>query len=105
MTSKVQWFSCDINYNAKGDMRATERLSTVELHDQGGRALIDYPDRPGLELVLHNREFRPGATETFRILRLHEGDDPVPIAYSYAMAPAERFGINLGWFYTLCRPK
>lgn len=105
MADKVQWFACDVNYNVAGDMTATERLETVELHDQGGVAAIAYPDRPGLKLILHNREFRAGATDRFRILRLHEGDDPVPLSYGYAIVPAERFGFNLGWFYTLCRAK
>lgn len=105
MADKVQWFACDVNYNAAGDMTATERLETVELHDQGGVAEIAYPDRTGLKLILHNREFRAGATDRFRILRLHEGNNPVPIAYGYAIVPAERFGFNLGWFYTLCRAK
>lgn len=105
MADKVQWFACDVNYNEAGDMRATERLETVELHDQGGVAAIAYPRRPGLKLILHNREFRAGATDRFRILRLHEGDNPVPVAYGYAIVPAERFGFNLGWFYTLCRAK
>ncbi len=35
----------------------------------------------GLKLILHNRDFRAGATDRFRILRLHEGDNTVSRAY------------------------
>jgi hypothetical protein len=26
----------------------------------------------------------------------------VPIAYAYTVDDADRFGLNLGWYYTLC---
>jgi len=105
MLDRARWFACDVNFNAQGDMTATERLGTVELHDQGGVTAVNYPGRPNLSLVLHNREFQPGSADRFRILRLHENDNPVPLAYGYSIVPTERFGFNLGWFYTLCRPK
>ena len=35
--------------------------------------------------------------------RLHENGHHVPLSYAYADSAADRFGLNLGWFYTLCR--
>ena len=100
----VTWFSCRVNFNLEGDMTATEPLVLVQLHDQGGVARIEYPGGRDLSLVLHNRAFSTPTENRFRILRLHEDDNPVPLAYGYTIVPAERFGLNLGWFYTLCEP-
>lgn len=101
---RANWFQCVVNYNADGDMTAPERLTEVALHDQGGSASIDYPSGRQLSLVLHNRAFATPTNNRFRILRLHEDNPTVPLAYGYAGTDTERFGINLGWFYTLCRP-
>jgi hypothetical protein len=101
---RARWFQCVVNYNADGDMTAPQRLTEVSLHDQGGSAGIDYPGERQLSLVLHNRAFSTPTKNRFRILRLHEDNPTVPLAYGYAGADTDRFGINLGWFYTLCRP-
>ncbi len=101
---RARWFSCVVNYNADGNMTQPERLTEVSLHDQGGSAAIDYPGGRKLSLVLHNRAFSTPTNNRFRILRLHEDNPTVPLAYAYAGTETERFGINLGWFYTLCRP-
>lgn len=103
LLDKATWFSCVVNYNLDGDMTATEELTTVRLHDQGGEAAIDYPVGRALALVMHNRAFSVPAERRYRILRLHEDGHHVPLAYSYAADAADRFGLNLGWFYTLCR--
>ena len=101
---RARTFRCVINYNANGDMTATQRLTEVELHDQGGSADFSYPDGRRFSLVLHNRAFSTPTDNRFRILRIHENDRHVPLAYGYAGTETERFGFNLGWFYTLCRP-
>ena len=101
---RARWFTCVVNYNLESDMTKTERLTEVSLHDQGGRATIAYPPNRQLSLVLHNRAFTQPANNRFRILRLHEDNPTVPLAYGYADTRALRFGLNLGWFYTLCRP-
>ena len=101
---RARWFECVVNINTDSDMTATQRLTEVSLHDQGGSADIEYPGGRKLSLVLHNRAFSTPTNNRFRILRLHEDNLTVPLAYGYADIGADRFGINLGWFYTLCRP-
>jgi hypothetical protein len=101
--SRAQSFSCVVNYNVDGDMTRTEKLTTVSLHDQGGEAAIEYPGGRNLSLVLHRREFSVPSERTFRILRLHEDQHHVPLSYTYADSAADRFGMNFGWFYTLCQ--
>jgi len=53
--------------------------------------------------VVHSRAFTSPSDRTYPIFRVHERSEHVPIAYGYAVAEAERFRLDLGWFYTLCR--
>lgn len=103
--TKARRFNCTINYNLDGDMRKTEFLTEIEVHDQGGAADIAWPDGRTLEFQLHDREFGSPSERKFPLFRIHEKGNTVPIAYAYAVDDADRFGINLGWFYTLCRLK
>ena len=103
--TKARWFICTVNYNLDGDMLNTEFLTEIELHDQGGSADIDWPDGRTLEFQLHTREFASPSDRVFPLFRVHEKGNHVPIAYAWAVDDADRFGINLGWFYTLCRAK
>ena len=103
--TKARRFICTINYNLDGDMRKTEFLTEIEVHDQGGAADIAWPDGRTLEFQLHDREFGSPSERKFPLFRIHEKGNTVPIAYAYAVDDADRFGINLGWFYTLCRLK
>ena len=101
--TKARWFSCVVNYNLDGDMTATEYLTTITLHDQGGEAPITYPDGKEYYFTIHDRAFTAPSDRTFPLYRIHEKGNHVPIAYAYAVDDADRFGLNLGWFYTLCR--
>lgn len=103
--TKARRFICTVNYNLDGDMTKTEFLTEIEVHDQGGATDIDWPDGRTLEFQLHTREFASPSEREFPLFRIHEKGNHVPIAYGYAVDDADRFGLNLGWFYTLCRLK
>lgn len=103
--TKARRFICTVNYNLDGDMTKTEFLTEIEVHDQGGAADIAWPDGRTLEFQLHDREFSSPSERTFPLFRIHEKGNHIPIAYAYAVDDADRFGLNLGWFYTLCRLK
>jgi hypothetical protein len=103
--TKARRFICTVNYNLAGDMTKTEFLTEIEVHDQGGAADIAWPDGRTLEFQLHTREFASPSEREFPLFRIHEKGNYVPIAYGYAVDDADRFGLNLGWFYTLCRLK
>lgn len=102
---KARRFVCSVAYNLEGDMTKTEPLTEIELHDQGGAADIDWPDGRTLEFVIHTRAFASPSDRVFPLYRIHEKGNHVPIAYAYAVDDADRFGLNLGWFYILCREK
>ena len=104
--TKARWFTCTVNQNPDGDMTKTKFLTTVELHDQGGEADISWPDGRTLTYVIHTRAFTAPSDREFPLFRIHDKKNmAVPIAYAYAVDGADRFGLNLGWFYTLCRTK
>ena len=103
--TKARWFSCNVNHSPSGDMTRTEKLTSIELHDQGGEADIAWPDGRTLTFVIHTRAFTSPPDREFPLFRIHEKGKTVPIAYAYAVDDAERFGLNLGWFYILCRTK
>lgn len=104
-STKARRFVCSVAYNLDGDMTRTEFLTEIELHDQGGAADIDWPDGRTLEFIIHTREFAAPSERVFPLYRIHEKGNHVPIAYAYAVDNADRFGLNLGWFYILCREK
>jgi hypothetical protein len=104
-STRARRFVCSVAYNLEGDMTKTEPLTEIELHDQGGAAEIDWPDGRTLEFVIHTREFASPSDRVFPLYRIHEKGNHVPIAYAYAVDDADRFGLNLGWFYILCREK
>ncbi len=77
--------SLDRNFD---QFRGHVLMTDIELHDQGGAADIASPSE-----------------RVFPLFRIHEKGNHVPIAYAYAADNADRFGLNLGWFYILCREK
>jgi len=104
--TKARWFTCTVNHNADGDMTKTKFLTSIDLHDQGGEADIAWPDGRTLTFVIHDRAFTSPSEREFPLFRIHDKKNmTVPIAYAYAVDDADRFGLNLGWFYTLCRLK
>lgn len=104
---KVRRFVCTVHYNLDNDMYETEYLTSIELHDQGDVVDLDWPDGRTLEFQLYTEEFTmPSESErVFPMFVIREKGITKPISYAYTVDDADRFGINLGWFYTLCRIK
>ena len=100
--TRARAFICMVQENAAGDMRQTKFLKTLRLHDQGGRADIDWPDGRTLTFTIHTRAFSSPPEREYPLFRIHEKGKDVPIAYAYAVDDAARFGLNLGWFYVRC---
>ncbi len=103
--TRARDFRCTVNHDATGDMTRTARLTTIDLDDQGGEADIAWPDGRTLTFVIHRRAFASPPDREFVLFRIHEKGNHVPIAYAYAGDAADRFGLNLGWFYILCAPR
>lgn len=104
---KVRRFVCTVHYNLDSDMYETEYLTSIEVHDQGDVVDIAWPDGRMLEFQLYTEEFTMPSESgrVFPMFVIREKGNPKPISYAYTVDDADRFGINLGWFYTLCRTK
>ena len=100
--TRARPFTCMVQQNAEGDMRKTQFLKTIRLHDQGGEADIAWPDGRTLTFTIHSRTFTSPPDREYPLFRIHEKGKEVPIAYAYAVDDAVRFGLNLGWFYIRC---
>jgi hypothetical protein len=100
--TRARPFTCMVQQNAAGEMRKTEFLKTIHLHDQGGEADIAWPDGRTLTFTIHSRAFTSPPDREYPLFRIHEKGQVVPIAYAYAVDDAGRFGLNLGWFYIRC---
>lgn len=100
--TRARAFTCMVQQNAEGDMRKTQFLKTIHLHDQGGEAEIAWPDGRTLVFTIHTRAFTSPPDREYPLFRIHEKGKDVPIAYAYAVDDAGRFGLNLGWFYIRC---
>lgn len=103
--TRARDFRCTVNQNAAGDMTRTTRLTSIDLDDQGGEADIAWPDGRTLTFIIHRRAFASPPDREFVLFRIHEKGKHVPVAYAYAGDAADRFGLNLGWFYILCAPR
>ncbi len=100
--TRARPFTCMVQHNAEGEMRKTQFLKTIHLHDQGGEADIAWPDGRTLTFTIHSRAFTSPPDREYPLFRIHEKGKDVPIAYAYAVDDAGRFGLNLGWFYIRC---
>lgn len=100
--TRAQLFTCVILQNPEGDMRKPSYLTTIHLHDQGDEVDIPWPDGRTLTFTLHSRAFTNPTDHQYPLFRVHEKNNPLPIAYAWANDGAKRFGINIGWFYTRC---
>jgi hypothetical protein len=100
--TRADWYNCLVFYNLEGKMEETAALTRVTLHSQGGSAEIDWPDGRKIVMNLQTREFWTAREGTSLMLRVMEGANPVPLAYSYSDIPTRRMGVNTGWFYTRC---
>jgi len=64
----------------------------------GKRYRIYFSGKGGEKVPGLSSENKPGTFCRHKI-------SPAPFAYAYAVDDADRFGLNLGWFYILCREK
>ena len=100
--ARAKMFVCSVHEDAAGVMRNTKHLTDVRLHDQGGAVDIPWPDGRTLTFRIQSRAFTSPADYVSPLFGVHEKGKTVPIAYAYTSQDANRFGLNLGWFYIRC---
>lgn len=79
----------------------------VNLHDQGGEAIIMTDETPPrkVRLVLRDVEWPYGTNRPSLVLYVMEGDSERATSYAWGTAGAERIGINLRWIQASCTHK
>ena len=102
--TKARWMACEVLDSPDGDMTKSKKLMDISLHDQGGEADIKWPDGRDLKFVIHTRAFTSPPDRQFPLFRIHDKKN-MAMPITYAVDDAERYGLNLGWFYIRCAVK
>ena len=76
----------------------------IELHDQGGEAVIETAETPArrIRLRLRDVDWPYGDRRASLTLYVYEGDNPRAASYAWAEGGADRIGINLRWLQASC---
>jgi hypothetical protein len=102
---EARLFSCDISWSTPRAKGPRKPLTSVDLHDRGGRARFRTPDGKELHLALHGRDLPLSEGRESLVLILSDdkasGD---PIASSWTSLGAARVGIDIGWLAIDCAP-
>jgi hypothetical protein len=102
---EARLFTCGISWTAPKSHASRKPLTTVDLHDRGGRARFRTPDGRELQLELHGRDWPLSAGRESLVLILTEDNvDGEPIASSWTSLGAARVGIDIGSLAIDCAP-
>lgn len=97
-------FACRIRWSPSGRPADLAPLTTVNLHDQGGRARFATPDGHAFELELHSGDWPFDANRDALILIVRELGSGAPLASSWADLGAEAITVALGAMDVRCGP-
>ena len=101
---EARLFSCGISWSAPKSKGPRAPLTSVDLHDRGGRARFRTPDGRELQLELHGRDWPLSEGRESLILILNENNADEPVASSWTSLGAARVGIDIGWLAVDCAP-
>jgi hypothetical protein len=101
---EARLFSCGISWGAPKAKGPRAPLTSVDLHDRGGRARFRTPDGRELQLELHGRDWPLSAGRESLVLTLSDNAADEPVASSWTSLGAARVGIDIGWLAIDCAP-
>jgi hypothetical protein len=102
---EARLFSCGVSWAAPKSRGPRAPLTTVDLHDRGGRAQFRTPDGRVLHLELHGRDWPLSEGRESLVLILNDGrSESEPVASSWTSLGAARVGIDIGWLAIDCAP-
>jgi hypothetical protein len=102
---EARLFSCGIAWAPQKARAPRKPLTSVDLHDRGGRARFRTPDGRDLLLELHGRDWPLSEGRESLVLILTEGKSGAePIVSSWTSLGAARVGIDIGWLKVDCSP-
>ena len=102
---EARLFTCAIQWAGPKEKGPRKPLTSVDLHDRGGRARFHTPDGRELQLELHGRDWplSEGRESLVLILTSAKADNET-IGSSWTSLNAARVGIDIGWLAIDCAP-
>jgi hypothetical protein len=97
-------FACRIRWSRSGRPADLLPLTSVDLHDQGGRVRFTTPDGHAFELELHSGDWPFDANRDALILVVRELGPGAPLASSWAGLDSEDITVSLGAVDVRCGP-
>jgi hypothetical protein len=102
---EARLFNCGISWATPKSRAPRKPITSVDLHDRGGRAQFRTPDGRALQLALHGRDWPLSEGRESLVLTLTDGkSENEPIASSWTSLEAARVGIDIGWLAIDCAP-
>ena len=102
---EARLFNCGVSWAPPKTRTPRKPLTSVDLHDRGGRAHFRTPDGRALLLELHGRDWPLSEGRESLVLTLTDGkSESEPIASSWTSLGAARVGIDIGWLAIDCAP-
>jgi hypothetical protein len=101
---EARLFTCRIRWKPETNNGPPLPLSTVDLHDQGGRAKFTTPDGKVYELELHSRDWPFDTNRDALILIVQTPGAPAPLASGWTGLDDSQIAIDLDWMSVSCGP-
>jgi hypothetical protein len=101
---EARLFTCRIRWKPEANAGPPLPLSTVDLHDQGGRAKFTTPDGKEFELELHSRDWPFDTNRDALILMVQASGATAPMASSWTGLQDSQIAVDLGWMAISCGP-
>jgi hypothetical protein len=101
---EARLFTCRIRWKPETSSGPPLPLSTVDLHDQGGRARFTVPDGRVFELELHSRDWPYDTNRDTLILILQAQGAATPLASSWTGMDDGQIAVDVDWMTVSCGP-
>jgi len=101
---EARLFTCRIRWKPESNNGPPLPLSTVDLHDQGGRAKFTTPDGKVFELELHSRDWPFDTNRDALILMVEAAGASAPLASGWTGLDDSQIAVDLGWMAVSCGP-
>lgn len=95
-------FTCRVSWAASGRREDRRTLLAADIHDQGGRARFETPDKRTLLVELHAQDWPFAFDRDALILIVDEAGREVPLASSWTQIDANLIAVDLGWLEVQC---
>lgn len=104
---EARLFTCRVRWSppqAGERMPVPKPLTSLDVHDQGGKVRFTTPDGRVYEIALHSRDWPFDSNRDALILILQEAGAVAPLASSWTGLGDRQIEVDLGWMNVACGP-